>query len=691
MDQQKRDIENLNEQLALSRRRDQRRDLSIQLAEKYIGVSTPDAAAFAQATLDLVKLETRRAQASNAQQLRNESARYRAYVVLFTTSYNSERVSEWLPRVHEAIAFFEQVNDKLRAATARQKLAFYCVRSFDFVQARALYEQDLEYLREHSEHRALAAALNGLAQIALREAKHEEALRLFTQGRIAAETIGETRFLIAMEVGLGSVHQDLSHFDQAKEHYQRALQLSDEEHMPQQTASIHIGLSTMASMDGDFAGAIRHCERAIHLSRLSNDGYTETAALELASGAWLTLGDEARALDLLHQLETRARNMGSTLRQAGSHNLMASIYAKRKEYEQALHHFSEACTLFDLLQEPRGQCYTRANIAQTHYDLGNIDQANVFVQDALQRARSASFEDLVFEILPIHCAIALRQGSSSLVVSELEHGRKRSQDLQHARGYALLTKCLADCALAANREQQALALYQECFEGAKSIGDLEQASSVAECCARVHEGRSDFKTAYYWKVKCQELEHRYINERSERTARNMIILLETERFQKERDQLLQQNELLQKENEFKQKELSAMALHLVHKNEVLEQLKLQARKIVSEYSREAHNMVDEMLHHINQALRDDASWESFQQQFSRIHSNFAQELSERYPKLTPMELKICSLLKIQLNTKEIAAALVLSPRTVEDHRNRLRKKFGLEKDHNLSTFLSSLG
>ena len=112
--------------------------------------------------------------------------------------------------------------------------------------------------------------------------------------------------------------------------------------------------------------------------------------------------------------------------------------------------------------------------------------------------------------------------------------------------------------------------------------------------------------------------------------------------------------------------------------------------MVESYAEKSRQLAIEMVQQIESNIRDDNSWDSFNQQFTQLHSGFAQTLSERFPNLTPMELEICALLKIQLSTKEIAAALVLSTRTVEDHRNRMRKKFGLSKEENLATFLASL-
>jgi len=72
-----------------------------------------------------------------------------------------------------------------------------------------------------------------------------------------------------------------------------------------------------------------------------------------------------------------------------------------------------------------------------------------------------------------------------------------------------------------------------------------------------------------------------------------------------------------------------------------------------------------------------------------IMSPFA--LSTKFSRLTPTEIQVANLIKIGRNTKEIAEMLNLSPRTVEGHRDKIRKKLGIKNQSiNLRTHLTSL-
>lgn len=92
----------------------------------------------------------------------------------------------------------------------------------------------------------------------------------------------------------------------------------------------------------------------------------------------------------------------------------------------------------------------------------------------------------------------------------------------------------------------------------------------------------------------------------------------------------------------------------------------------------------------NSANKDDAYWNMFRENFDLIHKHYFRNLMEKYPTLTPSDLKFCAYLRLNLCTKDISQITGLSIRGVESARYRLRKKFNLSMDESLTTFLLNI-
>ncbi len=63
-----------------------------------------------------------------------------------------------------------------------------------------------------------------------------------------------------------------------------------------------------------------------------------------------------------------------------------------------------------------------------------------------------------------------------------------------------------------------------------------------------------------------------------------------------------------------------------------------------------------------------------------ITSPFVHDMASSRPALSPRELEVCALIKQGMQSKEIAAALTVSVRTVDKLRQRIRRKVGIAND-----------
>ena len=162
--------------------------------------------------------------------------------------------------------------------------------------------------------------------------------------------------------------------------------------------------------------------------------------------------------------------------------------------------------------------------------------------------------------------------------------------------------------------------------------------------------------------------------------------LELEKNEKEIVNL--KNEKLEVEIEHKNSELANFAMHLVQKREMLGKIRGDLNVLYKKTDNEqVSNEFKKLLKMLVEDNKLDDTWEHFAHHFDKVHSDFLVVLKNRYPTLTPNELKLCAHLRMNLSTKEIAQLMNISVRGVEIGRYRLRKKLGLPKDTNLFEFL----
>ena len=62
----------------------------------------------------------------------------------------------------------------------------------------------------------------------------------------------------------------------------------------------------------------------------------------------------------------------------------------------------------------------------------------------------------------------------------------------------------------------------------------------------------------------------------------------------------------------------------------------------------------------------------------------------KHPNITQNDLRLCTLLRLNLSTKEIAALLNISIRGVEQSRYRLKKRLDLEGAEDLVKYISTI-
>lgn len=196
------------------------------------------------------------------------------------------------------------------------------------------------------------------------------------------------------------------------------------------------------------------------------------------------------------------------------------------------------------------------------------------------------------------------------------------------------------------------------------------------------------------------LEKRIISRKQQRLLdeKNEEMAIQQKEHEKEKERLDRhilelEREKIDKEMRHKAQEVANVMMTLSHKNETLQGVKKEIKKImgmVPSGHKEMYNALSELHGKVTVDIRSDETLKRVEEEFDIAHDNFMKKVRSRYPDLSHSEVLLCAYLKMNLSTKEISPLMNMSIRGIETMRYRVRKKMGLNREESLSGFISKL-
>ncbi len=177
-----------------------------------------------------------------------------------------------------------------------------------------------------------------------------------------------------------------------------------------------------------------------------------------------------------------------------------------------------------------------------------------------------------------------------------------------------------------------------------------------------------------------EIEHRKKVEK-ERNLR----LQERIKAEQKVNQLLKQKHHM--ELDLINRELATSSIFISQKNKIIGLIKKDINRLLKNEKHITKVEIATVLKTIDENIKFDNDWYRIKAHFEKIHPGFFDRLRKKYPQLTPNDHKLCALLRMNLNTKEISHILKITAPSTEISRIRLRKKLDLPKGINLTQFI----
>jgi tetratricopeptide (TPR) repeat protein len=512
---------------------------------------------------------------------------------------------------------------------------------------------------------------------------------------------------------LGIYHWVKGNYADAIHAYDTAIQFFRQLNKPDKVAVTFSNLGMVYSGLGDYPKAINYFLESLRLmeglSIISKQASTYNS-LGVAYKAYGKIDDAFVAYNRSLELFKEANNQLSV---AGAYTNIGNVYSIKGDREKALQYQLKGLHIFDSLQSFKGQATCYNNISDIYIATGKVEEALEHSLHAYEISHKQGFFS--------NEVVAL----SGLAIIHSKLGKFKESEKYYLQGIAIakernfrselvnLYKGISNCYKQLNKKDEALAYFEQHAALKDSLFNQKTLTTVA-----------NLQTAY--ELERKEASIQLLKKDSEiaKLASNRIILISIgllliaalvvarQRLKIKKDRVLmehrdklhetqqaltklelsnsiqKENELL-KELEYKNKSLTTYALSIVQKNEMMEEVRNSVEVILKAPDNQAEQF-KRLSRLVDYSFTLDKDWEDFKLYFEDVHQDFFTRLSERYPDLTGADFKLCALVRLNLNMKQAAAILRISPDSVKVARHRLRKKFNMNTEENLTSFIASL-
>lgn len=151
-----------------------------------------------------------------------------------------------------------------------------------------------------------------------------------------------------------------------------------------------------------------------------------------------------------------------------------------------------------------------------------------------------------------------------------------------------------------------------------------------------------------------------------------------------------ENDLMEYQLKSSKESVVNLALHLKSYIELINPLKDELKEILNIPKEQQHEKIKSIYNNLQKNTLILNNKSTLNKDINLIYKDFLDRLNEKYPDLTKSEKKLCSMLYMNMSSKDIAVITNTTIRSVETSRYRLRKKFNLSREDDIVGFLQNL-
>jgi tetratricopeptide (TPR) repeat protein len=413
---------------------------------------------------------------------------------------------------------------------------------------------------------------------------------------------------------------------------------------------------------------------------------------------------------------------------AGTLSYIGHIFEKKFEYQKALDYQQKALKIYEKLADKAGLAKVMDDIGSIYEDWKDYEKAFFYFSKALET--NLAINNQVAAIIDLNNLgdIYQKQGkypqSLEFAFKSLQLARKLNQKYQLRSAY----RDISQTYFLLKDYQKAYTYLDSSYIAYGEVYNSETAQQIAQMQVIYETQEKDKEIALLENSKKFNRLLNYIflggiillmllglvifNRQRLLILKNKKIIEQNQRIYAAENELqnaalknMQLNELqlkielenkqlreakLQDELEMRSRELTGRTLLIIQKNEILVELLEKIELVIRKKEGDKDRELKKLVHLIEQSTQLDKDWNEFARAFEQVHGVFFTKLQNKFPDLTAGEMRLCALLRLNMNSKDLATTLGISQDSLRVNRHRLRKKLNLSHDENLTSFMMSI-
>ncbi|MEL6273867.1 MAG: hypothetical protein AAFU03_02020 [Bacteroidota bacterium] len=411
-------------------------------------------------------------------------------------------------------------------------------------------------------------------------------------------------------------------------------------------------------------------------------------------------------------------------------------YSDLERYQDAYDTYASGMAIAERYDDDHYTNVFRLNLAEAAWGLRDTLQSLALLRKTIEVCQAKNFKRVELVALNLQGLILTQTREFSGANGALQKALTISTDEKYPFQRAKTYIALANLSNATNRPQAAEQFAQKGMALAKKISATGEISEAYAALSKAAETQGNYQNALFTAKEQKRLQDSLNNMTTRRSVAELQTLYETEKRDRQIEEQATQLRLkeqeasiaklqtrflwsgllgavllfgaiayslrqriirsrlekvnLERQMKEQQKELSAHTLHLVQKNQLLEQLRSELQSVKGERP-DDRGALQRVLHTINSEEQVENDWQSFKTYFQQVHGDFEDKLrATAKEKISSRELRLAALLKTGLSNAEISPLLQVSQNSLYKAKYRLRKKLPVVGNERLEEFVGRL-